>query len=59
MNNRVTKQPRRAPLTLGDLVLTICEEARNRREAAAAISDLFRRGRVRLRDGRSKVRFTV
>lgn len=54
--NKPLKTNRRAPLTLGDLVVAVSSSSRNGNEAAAALADLFQSGRVSLSGRRRKVR---
>jgi hypothetical protein len=42
---------------LGDLILAVSSEARNRRETMAAVADLINSGRVCLSRRRSRIRF--
>jgi hypothetical protein len=53
--NKSLKSTRRSDLTLGDLILAVSSVSRNSTEAAAAIADLLRRGRVRIHDYRAKL----
>ena len=59
MNKPMKLFPRRSTLTLGDLVLAVTSCSRNTCEAAAAINDLFGRGRVALPTARKKLRIIV
>jgi len=48
MNKSMKRVRRATTLTLGDLVLAVSSSSRNTTETAAAINDLFSRGRVAL-----------
>ena len=53
------KSTRRAPLTLGDLVLAVSSVSRNTNETAAAVADLLESGRVRLTNNGRMIRARV
>jgi hypothetical protein len=56
MNKRMKTSQQHSALTLGDLILAVASVSRNRRETAAAVTDLLRRGRVGLSDRRCRLR---
>ena len=56
MNKPLKSSQSHSNLTLGDLILAVSSCSRNRRETAAAITDLLRKGRVGLSDRRCKLR---
>lgn len=45
--------------TLGDLIAAVSSASRNSRETAAAVTDLFESGRVRLQAGQRSLRARV
>jgi hypothetical protein len=56
MNKSLKTSTPRSSLTFGDLILAVSSSCRNRRETAAAITDLLRSGRACLSDRRCKLR---
>jgi hypothetical protein len=56
MNKHLKASHRRSHFTLGELILAVSSSSRNSREAAAAVTDLLRSGRVGLSDRRCKLR---
>jgi hypothetical protein len=56
MNKSLNSSRHHSSLTLGDLILVVSSVSRNSTEAAAAISDLLQRGRVRIGHCRRKSR---
>jgi hypothetical protein len=58
MNKPLKTTSRKSALTFGDLVAAVSSESHNSREAAAAIIDLFRSGRVTFSAPRRKTRLT-
>ena len=56
MNKSLKTSHRRSSLTLGDLILAVSSSSHSSREAAAAVTDLLRSGRVSLTHRRCKVR---
>lgn len=56
MNKSLKSSHPRSGLTLGDLILAVSSSSRSRRETAAAVTDLLRKGRVGLSERRCKLR---
>ena len=56
MNKSLKTSHPRSSLTLGDLILAVSSSSHTNREAAAAVTDLLRSGRVCLTHRRCKVR---
>lgn len=56
MNKPLKSSHPRSGLTLGDLIIAVSSSSRSRRETAAAVTDLLRKGRVGLSERRCKLR---
>lgn len=56
MNKRLHTTRSRTALTLGDLILAVSSSSHSTGETLAAVTDLLRRGRVRIAHHRCKVR---
>jgi len=56
---KTPRKAQRAPMNLGDLILTVSRYSRNSRETVAAVADLLDSGRVQFRSKGRKVRAHV